>query len=85
MAQTVRQIFPDVAVAPGPVLAGTDSKHYVGIADGNFRLTPARLGPADIGRIHGPNERIRIDNYGEIVRFYVQWLHNASREIPGNP
>ena len=72
VAKTVRQIFPDVAVAPGLVLAGTDSKHYVGIADANFRFTPARLGPDDIGRIHGLNERIRIDNYGEIVRFYIQ-------------
>ena len=83
VATTVREIFPDVAVAPSLVLAGTDSKHYVDIADANFRFTPARLGPGDVARIHGVNERIRIDNYGDIIRFYVQLLRNTSGATDG--
>ena len=85
VARTVREIFPDVAVAPGLVLAGTDSKHYVGIADANLRFTPARLGPDDVSRIHGTNERIRIDNYGEIIRFYVQLLRNTEEGLQAEP
>ena len=81
VARTVREIFPDVAVAPGLVLAGTDSKHYVSIADANLRFTPARLGPDDVSRIHGVNERIGIDNYGEIIRFYVQLLRNTGEGL----
>ena len=83
LARTVRETFPDVAVAPSLVLAGTDSKHYVDVADANFRFTPVRLGPDDIGRLHGLNERIRIDNYGEIIRFYIQLLRNTANEQPG--
>ena len=81
VARTVREIFPDVAVAPGLVLAGTDSKHYVEVADANFRFTPARLGPDDVSRIHSVDERIRIDNYGEIIRFYIQLLRNTGEGL----
>ena len=81
VARTAREIFPDAAVAPGLVLAGTDSKHYVGIADASLRFTPARLGPDDVSRIHGVNERLRIDNYGEIIRFYIQLLRNATGQL----
>ena len=78
VAKTVRQIFPDAAVAPGLVLAGTDSKHYVEVADNSFRFTPARFGPEDVSRIHGGNERISIENYGEIIGFYIQLLRNTT-------
>ncbi len=80
LARTARKIFPDAVVAPGLVLAGTDSKYYVDIADANLRFTPARLGPANVSRIHGANERIAIDNYAEIIRFYVQLLRNTSAD-----
>ncbi len=37
-----------------------------------------RLTRADLTRIHGTDERIAIDNYAEIVRFYVQFLKNTA-------
>ncbi len=36
-----------------------------------------RLGPEDLKRIHGTDERIAISNYEEIIRFYVQLLWNS--------
>jgi len=33
---------------------------------------------ADLARLHGTNERVGIENYGEIVRFYAQLLRNGS-------
>jgi carboxypeptidase PM20D1 len=38
--RTIREVFPDVIVAPGLMLAGTDSRHYVGITDKIFRFSP---------------------------------------------
>jgi len=37
-----------------------------------------RLYPEDIKRIHGINERISIENYAEIIRFYIQLLQNMA-------
>ena len=36
-----------------------------------------RLTRKDLKRIHGTDERISVENYGEIVRFYVQLLRNT--------
>lgn len=57
-------------VAPGLVLGGTDTKHYVRLAEQSFRFTPMRLGPGDLPRIHGTNERISVANLEEAIRFY---------------
>ena len=76
--KTVRQVFPGAVVAPGLVIGGTDSKHYVKIADNSYRFLPMRLGPDDLKRVHGTNERIAIDNYAEIIRFYIQLLRNIA-------
>lgn len=77
VAMTVRQVFPDAVVAPGLVIGGTDSKHYLKIADNSYRFVPMRLTSDDPKRIHGINERIAVDNYAEIIRFYVQLLRNS--------
>jgi carboxypeptidase PM20D1 len=78
--RTIRQVFPDTVVAPSLVIAGTDSKHYEQIAENSFRFIPMRLEKDDLKRIHGRDERISIENYGEIIRFYVQLLRNTAAE-----
>ena len=78
LAMTVRQVFPDAVVAPHLVIAGTDSKHFAKIADDNYRFLPIRLAADDTARIHGKNERLAVENYGEIIRFYVQLLLNMA-------
>ncbi len=79
--KTVRQVFPDAVVAPGLVIGGTDSKHYVKIADDSYRFLPMRLGPDDLKRIHGKDERVAVVNYAEIIHFYVQLLRNVATTL----
>ena len=74
----MKQIFPDVLLAPSLVVGGTDSKHYIKIADNSYRFIPMRLYPDDIKRFHSINERISIENYAEIIRFYIQLLQNTT-------
>ena len=45
--RTIREIFPDVIVAPGLMVAATDSRHFTGITDNIFRFSPVR---ANFGR-----------------------------------
>jgi len=75
---TVRQVFPDVAVAPALVINASDSRHYAHLADQVFRFRPSRLNLDDLGRIHGNDERIAIANYGEYIRFYIQLMRNSA-------
>ena len=76
--EAIRQVFPDVVVAPSLVIGGTDSKHYVAVADNSYRFLPIRLASEDLKRIHGTDERIAVVDYIESIRFYVQLLGNVA-------
>jgi carboxypeptidase PM20D1 len=76
--RTVREIFPDVVVAPGLMVATTDSRHYSGIADNIFRFSPVRANAEDLKRFHGTNERLSIENYGDMIRFYRRLMENVA-------
>jgi carboxypeptidase PM20D1 len=70
LVEALHELDPGLVVAPGLVLGGTDTKHYVRLAEQSFRFTPMRLGPGDLPRIHGTNERISVANLEEAIRFY---------------
>jgi carboxypeptidase PM20D1 len=74
---TIRQIFPAAVVAPGLTLGATDSRHYLDLADNVYRFSPIRVGPADLARFHGINERVKISDYADAVRFYRQLILNS--------
>jgi carboxypeptidase PM20D1 len=75
--RTVRQVFAQAVVAPGLMVAATDSRHFEGVADAVYRFSPVRAHSEDLARFHGTNERISIDNYVEMIRFYHQLLRSA--------
>jgi carboxypeptidase PM20D1 len=77
--RTIRQVLPRAVVAPSVVLGATDARHYQGLAADVYRFQPYVLGPDDLPRIHGTNERIAVDVYQDCVRFYAQLLINESR------
>jgi carboxypeptidase PM20D1 len=76
--RTVREVFPDAMVAPGLVLAGTDSRHFEDIADNVYRFMPIRFKPEDLPRVHGTDERIAVAQLADMVRFYHRLLSQAA-------
>lgn len=79
---TIREVFPDALVAPGLMVAGTDSIHYGEISDHIFKFSPVRANAEDLKRFHGTNERLSISNYAEAIRFYHRLLSQASKANP---
>jgi carboxypeptidase PM20D1 len=78
LGQSVRTAFPDAVVAPGLVMGGTDSKHFVDLSDHIYRFSPVRVRPDDAGRIHGVDERLGVGNYGEMITFYYHLLRGSA-------
>jgi carboxypeptidase PM20D1 len=68
--RTIREVFPGVVVAPGLMVATTDSRHYAGLTDAIFRFSPVIATQEDLTRFHGTNERISVANYADMIRFY---------------
>jgi carboxypeptidase PM20D1 len=77
MQKNIHQTFPDVIVAPILTVGGTDTKHYTEISENIFRFLPSRMKNEDMKRIHGANERVGLDNYREMIRFYSGLLKNS--------
>ncbi len=71
LAALSRDMLPEAPVAPGLVLAGTDSRHYSAVAENVYRFQPILLTSEDLEGIHGVNERISIANFERMIRFYI--------------
>ncbi|MCB1685163.1 MAG: M20/M25/M40 family metallo-hydrolase, partial [Pseudomonadales bacterium] len=78
IADAVRQIYGDVVVTPGLMIAGSDTRHYGQVADNSFRFNPMRVTPEDITGFHGTNEKIGVANLAQGVRTYVQIIRNGT-------
>jgi carboxypeptidase PM20D1 len=76
--QTIREVFPDVVVSPGLMVGGTDARHYAGVSDNVFRFAPVRAKPEDLSRFHGTNERLSVENYADMIRFYRRLMQTIA-------
>jgi len=76
--RTIREIFPDVIVAPGLMVAATDSRHFTGVTDTILRFSPVRATSDDLKRFHGTNERISVEGYADMIRFYRRLIENSA-------
>ncbi len=82
LQRTIREVFPNVLVAPALAVVITDSRHYERITESTFRFIPTRFGRHDLDRLHGVDERIGVENYAEIVRFFIQQIRNSAAGDP---
>jgi len=76
--RTVRELFPGTVVAPGLMLAATDSRHFEALSQQVFRFSPVRAKPEDLARFHGTNERIALANLADLIRFYQRLLQTGA-------
>jgi carboxypeptidase PM20D1 len=79
LSKTIREVMPDVLIAPMLVLAGTDCEHYEALCPNIYRFLPQRLYGDDTGMLHGTNEKIAISNYVEGISYYAQLMKNFSQ------
>ncbi|MDA9919031.1 M20 family peptidase [Porticoccaceae bacterium] len=72
IAQSMREIHGDIPVAPGLMIAASDSRHYGKVADNAYRFNPIRLTPELLTGFHGTNEKIAVADYAQGVRGYIR-------------
>jgi carboxypeptidase PM20D1 len=76
LGRTAREIFPDAVISTGLVTGATDARNYEGVFESRYNFSPAKLKPEDLPTVHGTNERIGVEEYLDMIRFYVQLLRN---------
>ena len=77
--RTIREVFPGTLVAPGLMIAATDSIRFSEISDHIFKFSPVRAKPEDLPRFHGTNERIAASNLAELIRFYHRLVSEGAK------
>lgn len=78
--RAIREVYGDVVVTPGLMIAGSDSRHYGKVADNAFRFNPMTVTPADMSGFHGTNEKIGVQNLAQGVRTYVRIVSLGTME-----
>ncbi len=59
-----------ILVTPRLLVAATDTRHYRNVTPNHYRFTYMALPAADLGTIHGTNERIGVKTLNDTVRFF---------------
>jgi carboxypeptidase PM20D1 len=77
LQKTIRQVFPDTLVTPYLTVGGTDSRYFVNLTPNIYKFTPIIADASDLTRMHGTNERMAVDNYVQVVQFFVQLIRNS--------
>ncbi|GAB3321801.1 M20 family peptidase [Larkinella ripae] len=77
--QTIKGVFPETIVTPYLTLSGTDSRFFARVCPQIFRFSPTPMDDEDTQRIHGTNERIRIRDYQNMIRFYATLIKNSQQ------
>lgn len=72
----VNKVFPNVAVAPFILPAGSDSRHMTEICNCTLRFAPIDITPQQFASIHNNDENINIEAIGKAVTFYKELVKN---------
>jgi carboxypeptidase PM20D1 len=77
-----RQSWPgDVVVAPYLLTGASDSRWFAPIADDVYRFTGFTIGPEDVSRFHGVDERIAVADYERVIAVYYRLLRALARPL----
>jgi carboxypeptidase PM20D1 len=80
LARDISAFEPDAIVAPALVIGATDSRQYAGYARDVYRFLPMRIGPQDLDRVHGTNERVGVHDYARGVAFMTLLISDLSSQ-----
>jgi carboxypeptidase PM20D1 len=78
LIRTIRQALPDALVTPMLVMGRTDCTYFTGLSSCCYRFVPQRVPAEEMAAVHGINERVSIDNYREMISFYIRLMLNSA-------
>ena len=78
LEKSCHEIFPKAIVAPVLVIGSTDSRYFNLTCHNILRFIPLHFSNADLEHIHGFDEHVGIENYHNMIRFYIRLFQNLN-------
>jgi carboxypeptidase PM20D1 len=78
--KTIRQVYPEALVAPTMMLAASDSRKYIGVSKNIYNFAPIVVTSESMARIHGLNERNKIEEFRQGIGFYYLLIKNSEKQ-----
>jgi carboxypeptidase PM20D1 len=74
IAEATRAVYPDIVVAPSLLMATTDTRHYIDLADNHYRFHGNMIGMDQSASVHGTNEYVGVESFEKMVEIAVGML-----------
>ncbi len=76
--EAVAEVYPDALVVPTLLVATTDTRHYIDVADDIYRFHGAMIPMSATTGIHGTNEQIGVDSFERAVEIAVRMIRKGA-------
>ena len=76
LVRSIEQVSPEqgMVIVPNLLVGGTDSKHFMDLANNVYRFNGVKITPESFSGFHGTNEYLSIKEYQRAINFYYQLL-----------
>ena len=78
VVQCIRELFPDVGVAPYIIMGGTDCRHFHALTENALRFAPVPMTAEQSASCHAVDENVTITALAEGVQFFKHFLKGYS-------
>lgn len=76
LVKVIDQVSPEqgIVIVPNLMVGGTDSSHFVSLAEDIYRFNGVKINPKSFKGFHGTNEYLPVVEYQRAINFYYQLL-----------
>ncbi|MCB1679595.1 MAG: M20/M25/M40 family metallo-hydrolase [Halioglobus sp.] len=75
----VAEVYPEAVVVPSMLMATTDTRHYIDLADNQYRFHGVVVKAQQASSIHGTNEYIAVESYEKSIEVARRMLQLGAR------
>tara|TARA_R110001599_G_scaffold353885_1_gene602494 strand:- start:65900 stop:67294 length:1395 start_codon:yes stop_codon:yes gene_type:complete len=79
IAAAVTSVYPEAIVVPSLMPATTDTRHYVDLADNQYRFHGVEIAASQMTSIHGTDEYVGIESYQKSIAVARSMIELAAR------
>jgi carboxypeptidase PM20D1 len=77
--KTIRQVYPEALVAPTLMVVASDSRKYIKVSKNIYNFAPIVVTSEDLARMHGIDERNKIEDFTRGISFYYLLIKNSNK------